>query len=248
MTRSRILSAAFLLTVALCIVGCKQKAGSACKVDHLEMCQDKSSALSCNDGRWELIQCKGSQGCTAISAQQGYCDQSSSVENEPCNMDTDHACTPDKLSMLQCKAHKWQKVGTCKGPKHCELASEKKQVTCDMSLADTNDACDIDNKAGSENYACTTDRGGMLKCTSGKFSLVSTCNGPKSCRLEANKVSCDDSLAKVGDPCDHPTDSYACSADKSEILKCAGHVFKKYETCLGKKKCDVSGTMVACKG
>jgi len=248
MTRGRVLSVAFVLTVGALAVGCKPKAGKACKVDHLEVCEDKASALSCNDGKWEHIECKGAQGCTSLSAQQGYCDQSTSEEGEACNMDTDHACTPDKSSMLQCKGHKWQKVGTCKGPKRCELAAEKKQVNCDMSLADVNDLCDIDSRSGMENYACTSDKKGMLKCSGGKFTLVSTCSGPKGCKLDASKVSCDDSFAAVNDPCDHSSDSYACSADKSEILRCTNRKFVTFDKCTKGKKCDVTATMVACKG
>lgn len=248
MTRgARFLSTAFLFTVVACAAGCKPKAGKACKVDHLEVCEDKTTALSCNDGKWETILCKGTQGCNAVSSQQGYCDQSASEVNEACNMDTDHACTPDKKAMLQCKAHKWQKVGTCKGPKACELAAEKKQVNCDMSLADVNDTCDMDAKSNAENYACTTDSKGMLKCVGGKFTLVSTCGGPKHCRLDSNKVSCDDSFAAIGEPCDHQTDSYACSADGTEILKCQNRKFASYEKCDKKKKCNVTGTMVACR-
>jgi hypothetical protein len=249
MTRARLVSTTLLFgTFLVCAAGCKPKAGKACKVEHVEVCEGANAALSCNQGTWQTILCKGAQGCTTVGPRQGQCDQSTSEVGEACNMDRDHACTPDKLSMLQCKDHKWELVGACRGQKHCELAPEKKQVNCDMSLAEAGDPCDLDATPGSENYACTTDAKGMLKCVGGKFVIVSKCGGPEKCRIDANKVKCDDSLAAVGDPCDHSEKSFACSHDRTEILACENRVFVSHEKCDKKKKCDVSEKTVSCKG
>ena len=125
---------------------------------------------------------------------------------------------------------------TCKGPNACRATVGGKNLTCDTTLADLNDPCNIADDA------CSTDRKVELRCQAGHFAIIATCKGPDGCTLTPSKtgsgytLSCDDHVADVGDPC-FDTERTACSSDKKALFTCTAQRFVVHRAC--KKGCMV---------
>lgn len=224
-------------------VGCKPKAGGSCKVEAKEVCIGDKQALSCHDGKWEEMNCKGASGCTK-SGDGSVCDQSVAEDKDVCNLTGDFVCTGDKKGMLECqKNNRWSFVQSCLGDRGC--AMEQHKVTCDNSIANAGDGCKEE-----EDYACTPDHKSAVVCKSGKFTLASNCKGKNACKVTGDKaagfkVECDDSIAAAGDPCDKEN-HFACASDEKTILKCVGKKFTVEDKCRAKEKCGVRGELVGC--
>jgi hypothetical protein len=58
--------------------------------------------------------------------------------------------------------------------------------------------------------------------------------------MEKKKVTCDNSIANLGDTCREEED-YACSPDKKTALACRGGKFVQASLCKGPKGCRVTG-------
>ncbi len=82
-----------------------------------------------------------------------------------------------------------------------------------------------------------------LTCHSGTWMEVH-CRGPKACNQSGAVVSCDESLAQIGDACNQEK-NMACAADKKSTLTCAGGKWVAGDAC--PKGCEVKGTMVHCE-
>jgi hypothetical protein len=119
----------------------------------------------------------------------------------------------------------------CHGAKAC--TSSGSTLECDNSLATVGDVCDEPNDA-----ACALDHKSMLECQTGKFVLVETCKGARGCVVDGDKISCDNDVADLGDPCQMEAD-YACTSDKLLALKCVAHKFEALNACRGKDGCRV---------
>ena len=119
----------------------------------------------------------------------------------------------------------------CRGPKAC--TSSASQVQCDNSLALAGDGCDAPG-----DVACGVDHKSALECQGGKFSIAETCKGARGCVVEGDKISCDNDVSDVGDPCRIEAD-YACTSDKLTALKCVAKKFQSLNTCRGKDGCRV---------
>ena len=57
--------------------------------------------------------------------------------------------------------------------------------------------------------------------------------------MDGDKISCDNDLADVGDPCQTEND-YACTSDKLMALKCVAKKFQPLSSCRGKDGCRVA--------
>jgi hypothetical protein len=119
----------------------------------------------------------------------------------------------------------------CRGPKACSVSGTT--VECDNSLANANDACDQP-----KDVACAVNLKSALECQNGKFVLAETCKGARGCLVEGDKISCDNDVSDLGDPCQVDGD-YACTADKLMALKCTANKFEALNTCRGKDGCKV---------
>src|SRR5450755_3588119 len=119
----------------------------------------------------------------------------------------------------------------CRGPKAC--TSSASQVQCDNSLALVSDRCDQPG-----DVACAVDHKSALECQDGKFTVAETCKGARACEVDGDKISCDNDVADLGDPCRAEAD-YACTSDKLMALKCVAKKFQSLNTCRGKDGCRV---------
>ena len=61
----------------------------------------------------------------------------------------------------------------------------------------------------------------------------------------AGAVTCDDTIAQLGDGCDEENE-VACQVDKKAALECHKNVFTVGETCKGPKGCVVNGEKISC--
>jgi hypothetical protein len=213
--------------LALLLPGCKPKAGDKCESSQ-DICEDPGTALACRAGVLDEAPCRGPAGCTK-AGQTVTCDDSISVENEPClekseKSDLDNrACTADKKESLLCQRGKWKGVERCGGPKGCAIRGDI--LTCDARGAAQDDPC-----PGPGTYSCATDSKSRLACKGGKFAFDRYCRGEAGCR--DSDVSCDQSLSALGDPCGVPG-MVACSPDGKNEMLCQGGHFAVQRDCPG---------------
>jgi hypothetical protein len=149
-----------------------------------------------------------------------------------CKIETKEVCIEaDKA--LACHDGKWEAM-PCHGADKCSKASG--EAVCDQSVAEENDVCNL-----ADDYVCTGDKKGMLQCVKNKWKLVQSCLGERACVMEKKKVTCDNSVANVGDQC-REEDDYACSPDKKAALACHKGQFAQASLCKGPKGCRVTGS------
>ncbi len=139
-------------------------------------------------------------------------------------------CT-DKASALFCADAAYVPM-PCRGDKGC--ATTAGVVECDESIANEGDPCNA-----LESIACAEGRKEALRCTAKGFVVDETCKGPTGCKIDpGQKISCDNDIADVGDPC-HFIGDYACTTDKSLVMKCEGNKMTPHNTCRGPKQCKI---------
>ncbi len=86
----------------------------------------------------------------------------------------------------------------------------------------------------------------VLACQGGTF-IETQCHGAGGCSKLGTRVTCDDSLAEVGDTClESETENRACSSDKKTSLLCQGGKFKAVQVCRGANGCAIKGDLVTC--
>jgi hypothetical protein len=85
--------------------------------------------------------------------------------------------------------------------------------------------------------ACTDGRSGVFCSASGTYERLS-CRGRDGCRQDGAKVSCDQSIAMVGDPCTQP--GFACAPDLASDLTCRGGEFALAQPCSGPFACRIA--------
>jgi hypothetical protein len=213
---------------------CKPQVGAKCTAAQ-SSCPEAKLGLFCGaDGTFHTMTCSGPAGCEQSGAVVN-CDNGVAALNDGCNTPDDAACSPDSKNALLCKGDVFTLAETCKGPGGCKVAGDT--ITCDNDVSDPGDPC---RAAG--DYACTSDRGMVLRCDSNKMTPLNTCRGPKACAIvphpSDNKVEfvCDDSLAKEGDACDTNGEE-ACSMDKKSMLVCNANKFGTPKPCGGPAGC-----------
>jgi hypothetical protein len=147
-----------------------------------------------------------------------------------CKPEGKEACVDEK-SALACHDGKWTPL-TCRGQDGCFKGGGEEQ--CDQSTAQNGDACNLP-----DDYVCTADRKAMLQCSKNKWTLVQNCLGDRGCVKDKQKVTCDNSVANVGDACREEED-YACAADGKTALACRKGQFVLASPCKGPKHCRVT--------
>lgn len=238
---------------ALCGTGCKlfkKKPGDSCSGNEAS-CSDKGTMLSCKDGKFVAMACKGGNGCSdkvtgvqragrrTTTTYAVTCDFTGNEANTDCTADDDSAmCAADKSAMIMCKKGKIERH-LCRGPKAC--AETTNEVNCDTSVQVAGEACD------DKDVACTPDKKQRLECRDKKLVVEMNCRGPKGCGITPDrKIECDRGGQNMGDPCGDDGD-YACMPDQKGVVKCAKHVWAKDEMCTGKRKCVQEGSSLGCK-
>jgi hypothetical protein len=139
-------------------------------------------------------------------------------------------CT-DNASALSCGTDSKFFTMTCRGPKGC--LKNGPAVNCDDSIAQEKDGCDEEGEV-----ACSVDKKAALECHGNKFVVGETCKGARGCTVADEKISCDNDISDIGDPC-HFIGDYACTADKTYALKCVDSKMTKLNSCRGVKGCRV---------
>jgi hypothetical protein len=86
----------------------------------------------------------------------------------------------------------------------------------------------------------------VLACQGGTF-MEAQCHGAGGCSKLGTRVTCDDSIADVGDVClESETENRACSHDKTTSLLCQAGKFKAVQVCRGANACEIKGDFVTC--
>jgi hypothetical protein len=218
--------------------GCKPHAGSSCDKGE-SRCQDRTTQLACQNGSYVATPCRGPGGC-ALTAAGISCDISKNRAGDRCSTDDEGAAIcKDQRNMLVCRSGQYR-LEACRGPDGCQM--EGTRAKCDTSVALPGDTCkDLGSKA------CSVDGKQLLACTNDKMTLTNYCRGQDGCHSTGGQLSCDMSVAGVGDPCTKKmADQVACSTDKKSIVKCQGDKFVVDEKCTHGKSCSTEDGSIAC--
>jgi hypothetical protein len=149
---------------------------------------------------------------------------------EPCKGRRAACATDGKADLVCGPGDKMVVEQTCKGPGACRASPDGASITCDATLGEVHDPCNITDDA------CSTDHKSELHCQAGRFAVIASCKGPDGCTLspaqhgQGYTLSCDDHVADVGDPC-FDAERTACSSDKKSLLTCTAHRFVVHRTC-----------------
>jgi hypothetical protein len=223
--------------VAFC--SCKPGPGSSC--DPLEArCLDAKRALLCDDGKFVETPCRGKAGCLTVQ-ESTSCDISGNQPGDACAKSGEGVavCAGDD-AMLACHGRKFERV-PCRGPRGCEMVSG--QPNCDQSVAELGEAC---KKQSAK--ACSVDKTQVLSCNDGRMTAHYFCRGEALCNSAGGKLSCDQTVAKLGDTCDKALNGHiACSEDKNSLVACQNERFVLSEKCKAGTRCTVSGQSTKCE-
>lgn len=221
------------------ITSCKPSVGSACDKGEAR-CLDAKHELVCEAGRFIESPCSGPAGCRT-SERGTSCDFSANKPGDACSTDDEGAaaCT-NKAQMLACHGGKFALV-PCRGPRGC--LNVEGRATCDTSVAEPADVCSDENLK-----ACSADGSQVLICKQHSMQRFYLCRGEKGCVSSAGKLSCDTSVAKLGDACDKKLENqaFACTPDATSMLVCKGGAFVLDQTCKAGLACVINGGATQC--
>ncbi len=228
--------------------------GDACGVvDHAACARDRQSALRCaDDHRFATLQaCSGPAGC-AVASGVVRCDDSLALAGQACARAGEASCSADHQSALTCTGGAFALLSPCGGPAGCQIEGEA--VYCDRRVSTRDEPCDHDGQ-----FACSASGSSLLRCVSGHFEAINSCDGPGACTVkaltagakaadtsEAVGIVCDDSVAVPEEPCARDGEP-ACSVDGRSYLVCQGHRFARGEDCPhGGCRYDAAADSVRC--
>jgi hypothetical protein len=225
---------------ALSLAACKPSAGSSCEKGEAR-CIDAQRELVCQAGQFIESPCNGPGGCR-LTEKGTSCDFSGNKPGDPCSSDDEGAATcSNQAGMLACHGGRYALV-PCRGSRGCVNAEGR--ALCDTSIAEPGDAC------GDENLkACSGDGSQVLICKQHTMQRFYLCRGEGGCASSAAKLSCDTSVAKLGDACDKKLEgqAFSCTPDEREILVCKGGAFVLDQSCKPGQKCRLVGTSTKCE-
>jgi hypothetical protein len=224
--------------LCLFLFACKAEPGGKCDPGEAR-CLDANRELVCDNGIFVEVPCRGKGGCLTIQ-EATTCDISRNQAGDACGKSDEGAaiCAGDK-AMLACHSGKFERVA-CLGPRGCELSGDK--ANCDQSIGQAGDPC---SKEGAK--ACSADLTRVLSCQLGRLAELYECRGEGRCAAEAGKLTCDQTVAQLGDRCDKGLNGHiACSPDKKSLLKCQNERFAASERCRPGTACTVSGQSTTC--
>ena len=230
-----------LFTLApLSLPDCKPSAGSACDKGEAR-CLDAKRELVCQAGKFIESPCNGPGGCR-LTERGTSCDFSGNKAGDPCSADEEGAATcRNKDGMLACHGGLYAVV-PCRGSHGCVNAEGR--ASCDTSIAEPSDACPDENLK-----ACSVDGSQVLICKQHTMQRFYQCRGANGCVSSPGKLSCDTSIAKLGDACDKKLEgqAFSCTPDAREILVCKGGAFILDQTCPAGEKCQSVGSSTKCE-
>lgn len=125
----------------------------------------------------------------------------------------------------------------CKGPEGCKQTDDR--IACDFSGNADGDRCSKGDEGASK---CTPDGKSRIECRGGKYR-IEPCRGDDGCKSKGASVRCDQSLARVDDPC---TTGTACDLGGTKVLKCKDGKFQLEAECPGEGGCKVGSTGLDC--
>jgi hypothetical protein len=169
---------------------------------------------------------------TLLASSLGGC---SPQAGGSCKVERKEVCVDEKTA-LACHEGKWEPM-TCRGGAGCSKVNG--QPVCDQSVAESGDSCNV-----ADSYLCSGDKKSSLQCIKNKWTVIETCIGERGCTQENERVTCDNSIANVGDGCREEAD-YACSPDRKAALVCKKGHFVQARPCKGPEECKVVGTKEA---
>ena len=156
------------------------------------------------------------------------------VPGGPCVTEGKEKCL-SKTDALACHGGAWEAL-TCKSAEGC--SNVKGEDQCVQTTVQENDTCNLPG-----DFLCRADGTAMLTCVkeNHRWTLSQGCLGERKCTLEAKKVTCDNSLAKLDDACREDGD-YACALpDQKTALACKQGKFVLASHCKGPKGCRIGG-------
>jgi hypothetical protein len=227
-------------TCALSLAHCKPSVGSSCDKGEAR-CLDSKRELICQAGQFIESPCNGPGGCR-LTDKGTSCDFSGNKAGDPCSSDDDGAAIcSNKDGMIACHGGRYARV-PCRGSRGCVIAEGR--AACDTSLAEPGDVC---QEEGSK--ACSVDGSQVLICKQHTMQRFYQCRGANGCASTAGKLSCDTSVAKLGDACDRKLEgqAFSCTPDEREILVCKGGAFVLNEACKAGQKCRSAAASTKCE-
>jgi len=229
----------FLLAALASLASCKPSVGSSCDKGEAR-CVDGKHELVCQAGRFIESPCNGPAGC-GLTEHGTSCDFSGNKAGDACSIDDEGAATcTNTAQMLACHGGKFALV-PCRGARGCLNADGR--AVCDTSVAEPSDACNDENLK-----ACSVDGSQVLICRQHSMQRFYLCRGQNGCRSNAGKLSCDTSVAQLGDACDKKLEgqAFACAPEATSILVCKGGAFVLDQTCKAGLKCVLNGNATQC--
>lgn len=227
-----------LLGGLLLAASCQPAPGSSCDAGEAR-CLDAKRGLVCDDGKFVEVPCKGKGGCTTLQ-QATSCDISGNQPGDACAQSEEGAAVcAEEGAMLVCRSRRFERVA-CLGPGGCETVGD--QPSCDQSIAEAGDVC----RAGGAK-ACAVDKARLLSCKDGRMTELYPCRGDGGCSSAAGKLTCDQTVARLGDGCDERLNGHvACSEDHRALVRCDGARFVAAEKCKVGTVCTVAGQSTRC--
>ncbi len=131
----------------------------------------------------------------------------------------------------------------CKGGSGCTStpgAGNIVNISCPWSADQEGEKC---GKNEEGEAACADDKKAMVICRDSEVR-VDPCRGAKGCYGSGDKIHCDISISKAGDPCSG--DGFVCSEDKKERLTCKDKKMTVDALCRGPKGCAITGDKIEC--
>ena len=228
-----------VVVVACFAASCKPSAGSACSRGEAR-CLDAARELACQAGQFIETPCLGPGGCST-SEKGTNCDFSGDRPGAACSTDDDGAATcVSKEGMLACHDGRYVLLH-CRGSRGCVNAEGR--ASCDTSIAEPGDVCHDEKMK-----ACSVDGTEVLACKQQSMQRLYSCRGKNGCLSAGGKLSCDTSIAKLGDACDKKLEgqAFSCSPDGSAIVVCKAGAFSLDQTCKTGQRCSSVGSSTLC--
>lgn len=145
----------------------------------------------------------------------------------------------DPSTALVCAGEKLVRA-PCKGPLGCTKFQD--HANCDVSVADEGALCLPESE---DELACSPDKKRALACAKGRMVKTQECRGKEGCAVAGRVLSCDQSVAVVGDVC-KSAGANACTADAKQQLRCENGKFVLYRQCRGPGGCKLDEMLATC--
>jgi hypothetical protein len=218
---------------------CKPAPGGSCDPGEAR-CLDATREIICEDGKFVETPCKGKGGCSTLQ-ERTTCDISGNQPGDPCPKSEEGAAAcVSESAMIACRSRKFEQV-PCRGPGGCEMVGA--QAKCDQSVVEAGEPCVLKSASA----ACSVDKQTVLSCKEGRMVELYRCRGALGCVSAAGKLSCDQTIAAVGDACDKGLSGHiACSEDKKSLVICQNERFVASEKCKAGTACTVAGQSTSC--